>query len=415
MKEAEVQTQGEFGVGPRVFSNTPLPENEFPQMFYKARTVIWLQVALLGVGYLALNRDDSNPGVNRKFGVIIGILIFLFVSAVHLPNSLYLSRPHPIFWRVLLGLSFVYMTCLLYLLFQNLSDSRDLFKLLDPKLGVPLPEKSYATECDLYTPNDPTSNFANLIDCIFDVHTLAHAIGWWFKMLIVRDVKLCMFLSIFFEFMEITLRHQLPNFWECWWDSLIMDFIICNGGGIYLGWLTCKVFQVKEYHWGMGADGRSETQNFSTLSRSAKQLTPYSWSVYNWDMFSSSKNFVATIWYIIFVNLVDLSNFYLKFILWVPANHSLLLYRVIFWAFLAIAATREYYEYISSGFKIRLGSHCWMAHFLIGIEWFIILKHTPGLFSESMPMWIQYTWSVIAGLLITIALSLFYKDLNKSS
>ena len=317
MKEVAVQTIGDNNVGPRVFSATPLPEFEFPQFLYKARTVLCLQVLMLVLGFISLRREDLVSSINHKFGVTASISIFLFISAVHLPNSDYLFRPHPVFWRVLQGLSFVYVLLLAYLLFQNLNDARQLMKVLDPKLGGPLPEKSYATQCDLYTPNDPHSSFANLVDCILDVHTLAHALGWWFKMLIVRDYKLCMFLSVLFEFMEITLRHQLPNFWECWWDSLIMDVIVCNGGGIYLGWITCRIFEVKEYHWGMGNDGRTETEKFSALSRSAKQLTPYSWKVYKWDMFVSSKNFVTTLWYIAFVNLVDLSNFYLKFILWV--------------------------------------------------------------------------------------------------
>jgi phosphatidylserine synthase 2 len=413
MKDAEVQTIVDSAVGPRVFSKTPLPEFEFPQFLYKARTVLWLQFALALTACVSLSRDDSLSPANHKFGVFCAILLFLFISAVHLPNSEYLFRPHPVFWRVLQGLSFVYVTLLVYLLSQNLRDARELLKVLDAKLGVPLPERSYATQCDLYTPDNDESSFANLKDCIFDVHTLAHALGWWFKMMIVRDYKLCMFLSVLFEFMEITLRHQLPNFWECWWDSLVMDVIVCNGGGIYLGWITCRIFEVKEYHWGMGNDARSESGKFSALSRSAKQLTPYSWAVYKWNMFASSKNFVTTLWYIAFVNLVDLSNFYMKYILWVPANHNILLYRVLFWAFLAIASTREYYEYVTSGFKIRLGTHCWMAHLIIGCEWFFILKHSPGLFHDSMPLWIQYTWSLVAGFLLTIGITLFYKDLTK--
>lgn len=413
MKEVAVQTVSDPTVGPQVFAKTPLPEYEFPQILYKAHTVLWLQCAIFLLAYFSLSRSDENSELNKKSGVLGAILTFVFISAVHLPNSNYLFRPHPVIWRMLQGLSYVYLALLIFMLFQNLEDARKLLKILDPNLGVPLPEKEYAKNCEIFTPEHPDSYFANVKGNLFDMYILAHSLGWWIKMLIVRDVKLCLFLSVFFEFLEISLRHQLPNFWECWWDSLILDVIVCNGGGIFMGWLTCRMFEVKQYYWGVGDDPRSQSGKFSALSRSAEQLTPYSWSSYKWEIFSSSKNFVTTIWYIAFVYFVDLSYFYLKFLLWIPPSHWIFFIRIFFWAFFAIASTREYYEYVSSGFKIRLGAHCWMAHLLVSTEWFIVLKHSEGLFSIETPLWIQYSWTLIAAFLIGTALCLLYKDLTK--
>jgi hypothetical protein len=37
-------------------------------------------------------------------------------------------------------------------------DARYLFNRWDPTLGKPLPERSYADHCELYTPNDPSGN-----------------------------------------------------------------------------------------------------------------------------------------------------------------------------------------------------------------------------------------------------------------
>lgn len=34
----------------------------------------------------------------------------------------------------------------------------------------------------------------------------------------------------FFPF-QLTFRHMLPNFNECWWDSIILDILICNWFG----------------------------------------------------------------------------------------------------------------------------------------------------------------------------------------
>jgi phosphatidylserine synthase 2 len=413
MKDAGVQTQSGINVSPRILSQIPLAEEEFPQILYKAHTVLWLQGCLLILGYIIWTRDDTVTYSNTKQGATAAIVLFIFVSAVHLPDSGFLSRPHPVLWKILQGMSFCYLLMLAFMVFQNLDDARSLLKWLDVRLGVPLSDDKYAEKCEFFTPDDPDSYFANVKKCFFDMYILAHAVGWWFKMIIVRDLKLCIFLSVLFEFMEITLRHQLPNFWECWWDSLILDIIVCNGFGILIGWLTCRACQMKQYYWGIGKDSRTQTGRFSMASRSAMQLTPYSWSVYKWEMFSSSKNFVSIIWYIVFVNLVDLSNFYLKFLLWIPANNWILLLRVLFWAVLAIASTREYYEYVASGYKLRLGVHCWIAHLLLFLEWMIVIKNSSGIFNDPMPYWIQYVWSLIIGFLITTGLWLFYRDLNR--
>lgn len=71
--------------------------------------------------------------------------------------------------------------------------------------------------------------------------------------------------SIGFEILEYSLEHQLPNFSECWWDHVssfhsslshslifnqwILDAIICNGAGIYLGMKTCEYLKMKTYNW----------------------------------------------------------------------------------------------------------------------------------------------------------------------
>jgi phosphatidylserine synthase 1 len=40
-----------------------------------------------------------------------------------------------------------------------------------------------------------------------------------------------------------------PNFVECWWDALILDVLLCNGIGIYVGMQICKWLEMRDYHW----------------------------------------------------------------------------------------------------------------------------------------------------------------------
>lgn len=39
---------------------------------------------------------------------------------------------------------------------------------------------------------------------------------------------------IYIYVLQLTFRHMLPNFNECWWDSIVLDILICNWFGIIL-------------------------------------------------------------------------------------------------------------------------------------------------------------------------------------
>lgn len=43
--------------------------------------------------------------------------------------------------------------------------------------------------------------------------------------------------------------HLLPNFAECWWDQVILDILLCNGGGIWLGMTVCHFLEMRTYSW----------------------------------------------------------------------------------------------------------------------------------------------------------------------
>lgn len=57
------------------------------------------------------------------------------------------------FWRLVLGINLLYELALVFLLFQDLDSARAMMVYIDPSLGKPLPEKSYAENCD-FTPTN---------------------------------------------------------------------------------------------------------------------------------------------------------------------------------------------------------------------------------------------------------------------
>lgn len=79
-------------------------------------------------------------------------------------------RPHPAFWRVVLGVNLLYELALVFLLFQDLDSARHMLTILDPSLGVPLPEKSYAENCAVTLQNIWVSE----LPCLVPVMLVAH-------------------------------------------------------------------------------------------------------------------------------------------------------------------------------------------------------------------------------------------------
>lgn len=48
---------------------------------------------------------------------------------------------------------------------------------------------------------------------------------------------------------RVFFAHLLPNFQECWWDALILDVLLCNGLGIAVGMLICRLLEMRVFHW----------------------------------------------------------------------------------------------------------------------------------------------------------------------
>ena len=96
-------------------------------------------------------------------------MAFLAFATIYYPDTI-IKRPHPIFWRALLGILSLYLMFMTFLFLIPLNPARKAFKFFDETLGEVLPEKSYASDCRIFTPEHPESQFFNVYDAVFDVH-----------------------------------------------------------------------------------------------------------------------------------------------------------------------------------------------------------------------------------------------------
>lgn len=354
----------------------------------RAHTITVLLIFTCILVYVAIFEEPSpDSNYNMKRGIIAMVLAFLLFGVTQTPDGPF-KRPHPAFWRLVLCLSIVYELSLVYMLFQTAEDARLVMKNFDSNLGKPLPERSYGGNCLIYDPERPDNPFHMFWDKM-DGFVATHFFGWWLKTLIIRDWWFCLILSVMFEILEYTLEDQLPNFSECWWDHWIMDVIVCNGFGIYLGMKTLNYLSMKPYHWrGMwnisGYRGK--------MKRIALQFTPYSWTDFNWKPLSSFKRWVAVLCIIGIFLLAELNLFYLKFVLWIPPEHYLCLTRLVFFLFMGAAAMREGFQYLDDPNCKKFGQQAWLILAIIITEVLVVVKFGWETITIPIPAHIAYFW-----------------------
>ncbi|KAL7611225.1 hypothetical protein Lser_V15G11727 [Lactuca serriola] len=389
---------------------------------YKPRTITLLFIGSCFLIWASGVVDpESNPSddivTSVKRGIWAMIAVFLAYCLLQAPSTL-LIRPHPAIWRLVHGMAVIYLVALTFLLFQNRDDARQFMKYLHPDLGVELPERSYGADCRIYVPNNPTNRFINVYETLFDEFVPAHLFGWWAKAIMIRNQPLLWVLSIGFELMELTFRHMLPNFNECWWDSIVLDILICNWLGIWAGMHTVRYFDGKTYEWvGISRQpnilgkvslyfqsyqGHCQCQSVDQwisvyqVKRTLGQFTPANWDKDEWHPFLDPWRFIQVLTLCIVFLTVELNTFFLKFCLWVPPRNPIIVYRLLLWWLIAIPTVREYNSYLQDRKPVKkVGAFCWLSLAICIIELLICIKFGHGLFPTPMPRWLVILWSSV--------------------
>jgi len=351
------------------FSLEPAPEDEAsPVPFCSLVVALWC-----GAGAAALYESGMRARICS--GLLASVLVALGHAALPFsPCTLCRSA----LWRVVSRFALLYLMLLTFVLFQDISDVHAGLGIIDPSVGRPLPEKSYAEVCELYTPDSPDGAFANIWDRV-DVFITAHALGWLGKAFIIRDVGLLWVSSLLFECTEITFKHLLPNFIECWWDHLFLDTFGCNMIGIHGGLLLLSFLGAKKYHW----FGQGEAGYLNSI-----------WGV-------DRRRLLGVLALLFVANQVDLNFFFMKNLLWLPTAHWICVIRTFAWAFFCFSGVRDLHEF--AGDLGRAGRGCgeqMVLNILVLLaELALILKFSRGAFEASMPVWIMSSWAAVFALL----------------
>lgn len=187
----------------------------------------------------------------------------------------------------------------------------------------------------------------------------------------------------------------------------ILDVLMTNWLGIYIGMKTCSYLQMKEYHW-RGLQQISSVRG--KVKRSLQQFTPHHYDKFNWATTSSLRNFIAVIALLYLMLQFETNSFYLKSLLYIPISHPANSIRLLLFFFFAMPAVREAYQYLTDPDCKRFGMHAWMAIANIVTELLVIVKFSAGEFEKEMPDIVLYGWLLgIFGLVVFAAWKFGFK------
>ena len=138
-----------------------------------------------------------------------------------------------------------------------------------------------------------------------DAFVPAHIFGWLVKAAIVRHNVLVWSVSILWELTEMFFSHILPNFEECWWDIIILDLLLCNGIGIYVGMKLIRWLEVRTFHWESFKDIKGTREK---IKRAVLQFTPEQVTYTRWLDPSNTFHRALAIFFFILLFLVTELN-----------------------------------------------------------------------------------------------------------
>lgn len=110
----------------------------------------------------------------------------------------------------------------------------------------------------------------------------------------------------------------------------------------------------------------------------------------------------SLLWLAMFFTMIDISNFFLKEIIWIPEFNWVLLIRTLIWILCGMYLTEEFYEHAKRGKSLFMLS--WLCHMNLFLEGTCVWKMSETLFQNvEIDLRLKYMWySVGVSLLIVL-------------
>ncbi|KAF4663757.1 hypothetical protein FOL47_005568 [Perkinsus chesapeaki] len=352
-----------------------------------ARQVAFAIIFFSIVAYVSyrssLETFDGTDSARAAVGMVF--LTVIIYSVLQTRDGL-MVRPHPALWRAIHGAILVYMIILVILLGNSISSSPAVHLIYPEIHGGPEAVLANIVDAEPGSHNSLISfdhlhcelTFSHILRSITNIWFAAHVVGYWAKMCLFRDWSMCWMYSFAFELAELGLVWVIPEFQECWWDSLLMDVFGANFLGMCLGRLTLSYLECQTYTWeSTGIEGspkpcRGGQGIGRRLKRAVLQFTPYSWSRYDWPRDASHWVLSQVAWLQCYI--LELNSFFLIHAFALKPSHIFCPVRQLALAFHGAQAVPEWYEYIKGRTK-RIGHNVWLLSCVTVLETIICIRY----------------------------------------
>jgi phosphatidylserine synthase 2 len=376
------------------------------------RQVLVLGMMLALVFYLAGTRTET--GLASKERIVenatysLGTVVFMFLAycAINVRDSI-LIRPHPMLWRVAHGICLLYVFAVAVLLVNSVDDMRAMLTYIWPDINETASPDSEGGN-DLWAFHHCEINGDTLYRQVTSVWFLSHLLGWIGKMCMMRDWRVCIFQSCIFEMIELSLAFLIPDFRECWWDSVFVDAFGANLAGMLIGWLILKFIKTKENDW-IGEPNKKPVAGIRDM------VMPYGMTTfpYQWRAYRSFGDFMALQVVLFTAIIYEVNIFFLMNHLWLPPNSILVMVRFLVLFCVSMPGFQEWYAYLHEPQQKRLGPNSWIGLAIPPLELAVIYKYSPaGVYTTYPGMEIVLPWvGFLACMALWVLLFFFYYNI----
>ncbi len=359
--------------------------------FYQPRTLTLLILISLTLAWIALAWEDGRETRENVAAGITGVVIlFLSIGLLIFPNGPF-TRPHPLVWRVVFGLSLLYLLGLTFALFQHHSDVGKILQWIDPhgSSGGARGNSSNPLVCGFTLKS---------IGDVMDLSVVASFLGWVFKAMLVQHRGMLWTMNVVWECTQVFLSFALPNYPECWWDALLFDMPVCNGLGIHLGMYLCTKLEVTHFQ----RQSMKEIKGTrGKLKRAFLQLAPARFHAIRWPA-GNYRQAISIFLLILLFQLFEMNTALLQDIFDLPPRHFLTFLRLLLLGLVAAPSVHQYYTYVlDTKLSKRLGTQSWLCIAILATETLICMKFGLRLFPR-LTVALMFIWCVGVAL-VTLA------------
>ncbi|SBT77489.1 phosphatidylserine synthase, putative [Plasmodium ovale] len=318
-----------------------------------------------GLLIISLSLSYTNDFLYFKTRIIISSVLFFLniLSLLYVFTKHVISIHKDIITLTVVLFTSCYYPVLLFLNYYSTDEIRWMLRYVNPHIQFHPVENNYMENC--YTLDSVMDKF--------DIFVIAHFCGWFVKTLAIRDFFILNINSVMFELIELKFQHLLPNFYECWWDHIILDVLGCNLLGILFCFLFMKYFNLPLYDWTISLKNKPNKKNiiFPALDRLLRK------------MFKNSISMLVQIFLCFIMNLSDLNIFFLKAQLQFLPTSYIVYMREAFVILITLNAAIHFYYSISKEINIKRVLYIITTFSILSLELLLSIRWRHNLTSDN--------------------------------